>query len=163
DAVAAVLAEFLDGVVLLGAARAVRALVHLAAQPEGARLRELRRAERARVVAIAAADAEVLVVQDDLVLRPVEAIDRADRHARRVGAVHASDRNRALARDAVVHCDEAAAVHSPGDLMLLLARGGAAVALDAALGVADEFHSGHGGLLMPARRCRAWSWSPASS
>src|SRR5258706_11956710 len=68
DAVAPVLAELLDGVVLLGAARAERALVHLAAQPEGAGLRELRRPERARVEAVAAADAQVLVVQDDLVL-----------------------------------------------------------------------------------------------
>src|SRR5690606_32931409 len=104
-----------------GAARAERALVHLAAQPEGAILRELRRAERAGVEAVAAADAQVLVVQHDAVFGLVEAIHRADRHAGRVGAVHACGRDRALAGHAVVQGHHTAPVHAPGDLVLLLA------------------------------------------
>ena len=58
--------------------------------------------------------------------------------------MHAGDRHRALAGNAVVDGDDAAAVHAPGNLVFLLARGDAAVALDAAFGVAQEFHSGHG-------------------
>src|SRR6185437_5703066 len=161
---AAVLAELLHREILLGAARAVGALVHLAAQAEGAGLRELRRAERTGVVAVAAADAQVLVVQHDLVVGAVEAVHRTHRHARRVGAVHARDRDRALAGNAVVERHDAAPVHAPGHLVLVLAGGGAGVALDAALGVADEFHPGHGVLpVRRARRCRASSWFPASS
>src|SRR5258708_39759288 len=154
DAVAAVFAEFLDGMVLLRAYGAVGALVHLAAQAEGSRLRELRRAERARVEAIAAADAQVLVVQDDLVLRAIEAVDRAHRHAGSVGAVHARDRDRALAGEPVVHRHQAPAVHAPGNFVLLLSTRRTAVALDAALGVTDEFHSGHG-LLLVSRQARS--------
>src|SRR4029077_10753154 len=63
QAVAAILREFLGRTVLFRAACAERALVHLAAHAERARLRKLRRAERAGVEAIAAADAQVLVVQ----------------------------------------------------------------------------------------------------
>src|SRR5262249_10211094 len=82
--------------------------------------------------------------QHDTFLGTIEAIDRAHRHARRVGAVHARDRDRALAGHAVVDRDHAAAIHAPGDVVLLLARRDAAVALDAALGIAETFHSGHG-------------------
>ena len=53
---------------------------------------------------------------------------------------------------AVVDRDHAAAVHAPGHVVLLLARGHAAVALDAALGVAEKFHSGHGCLLVVSVR-----------
>jgi hypothetical protein len=52
-----------------------------------------------------------------------------------------------LARHAVVDGHDAAAVHAPGHFVLVLAGGDAAVALDAALGVAQEFHSRHGVLL----------------
>src|SRR5689334_24482082 len=54
----AVLLELGLAAVGFRAAGAERALVHLAAQAEGARLRELRRAERAGVEAVAAADAD---------------------------------------------------------------------------------------------------------
>src|ERR1700704_387460 len=145
EAVRAVLRELLFREVLLRAAGAERALVHLAAHAEGAGLRILRRAERAGVEAIAAADAEVLVVQDDAFRGLVEAVDRAHRHARRIRAVHAGHRDRALARLAVVQRDDAAAVHAPGHFVRVLARGDAAVALDAALGVAEKFHSRHVG------------------
>src|SRR5690349_2307896 len=128
EAVAPVLLVLGLAAVLLGTAGAERALVHLAAQAERAVARELRRAERARVRAVAAADADVLVVEDDAFGRAVEAVDRADRHARRVRAVHARDRDAALALDAVVHRDDAAAIHSPRDVVLGLARGDAAVA-----------------------------------
>ena len=49
----------------------------------------------------------------------------------------------ALAGNAVVDRDDAAAIHTPWNLVLLLARGDAGVALDATLGIAQEFHSGH--------------------
>ena len=42
-----------------------------------------------------------------------------------------------------------------GIVVLLLARGDAAVALDAALGVAEKLHSGHGVLLLCALRRQA--------
>src|SRR5262249_33232746 len=135
EAIATVFLELGLGAVGLRTAGAERALVHLAAHAERAGLRELRRAERACVEAVAAADAEVLVVQHDAVVGAVEAVDRAHRHARRVRAVHAGDRHRALAGDAVVDGNHAAAVHAPRDLVLLLAGGDAAVTLDAALGV----------------------------
>src|ERR1700704_4863524 len=105
----------------------------------------LPRAERAGVEAIAAADAQVLVVQDDAFLGVVEAVDRAHRHARRIRAVHARHRDRALAGLAVVQRDDAAAVHAPGHFVGVLARRDAAVAFDAALGVAEKFHSRHVG------------------
>src|SRR5206468_5478928 len=117
------------------------ALVHLAAVIEGAGGRELRGAERAGVEAVAAADAHVLVVQHHAIFRVIEAVDRAHGHARRVGAVHARDRDRVLARHAVADGHGAAAVHAPGQLVLVLAGGHAAVAVDAALRVADEFHA----------------------
>jgi hypothetical protein len=53
--------------------------------------------------------------------------------------VHAGHRDRALAGHAVVDRDDAAAVDAPGHLVLVLAGGDAAVAFDAALGVAENF------------------------
>src|SRR6201991_1267547 len=85
----------------LRAAGAEGALVHLAARAEVADLRILRRAERTGVEAIAAADAEVLGVQHPGVGRGVEAVHRAHRRTRRVGAVHAGQRDRTLAGLAV--------------------------------------------------------------
>src|ERR1041384_8741027 len=63
QAVAAVLLEFRLAAVGFRTTRAEGALVHLAAQAEGACLRELGRAEGAGIEAVAAADAEILVVQ----------------------------------------------------------------------------------------------------
>src|SRR6185295_4115292 len=103
--------------------------------------RELRRPERAGIRAVAAADAHVLVVQHHAFLGAVEAVDRAHRHAGRVGAVHAGDGDAALAGDAVVERDDAPAIHAPWDVVLGLAGRDAAVALDAAFRVADELHS----------------------
>src|SRR6185436_15012986 len=163
QAVAAVFLELRRALILLRAAGAEGALVHLAAQAERAGLRELRRAERAGVEAVAAADAQVLVVQHHAVVGAVEAVHRAHRHAGRVRAVHASHRDRLLgAHHAVVDGDDAAAVHAPRHLVLVLAGGHAAVALDAALGVTQKFHSRHGFLLMPWPLGKAWSWFPAS-
>src|SRR5690606_19795506 len=107
------------------------ALVHLAAHAEGGLLRILRRAERTGVEAVAAADAQVLVVQHDAVGGRVETVHRTHGRAGRVGAVHARDRHRLLARLAVVHHDDATTVHAPGHLVLVLARGDAGLALDA--------------------------------
>src|SRR5262249_3258768 len=146
--VPAVLPELGRGEIGLGAAGAERALVHLAAQSERAVLGKLGRAEGAGVEAVAAADAEVLVVQHDAFRGLVEAIDRADRHARCIGAVHAGDRDGFLPRNAVVQRHDAPAVHAPRHLVLVLARRHASVALDATLGITQEFHSRHGYLLM---------------
>src|SRR6185503_10120368 len=144
EAVGAVLLVFRLRAVGLGAPGAEGAFVHLAAGTEVADLRILRRAERAGVETVAAADAQVLAVQHDRVGRGVEAIDRAHRRAGRVCAVHAGHRHRALARLAVIERDHAAAVDAPRDLVLVLAGGDAGVALDAAVRVAEELHSGHG-------------------
>src|SRR4030095_15431809 len=114
---------------------AERALVHLAAHAERPRLRKLRRAERTCIEAVAAADAQILVVQNDAILGAIEAVDRAHGRAGSVGGRHAGDRDRACAGNAVVDRDDAAAIDAPRDVVLLLARGDAAVALDAALGV----------------------------
>src|SRR5216684_7145 len=67
-------------------------------------------AERAGVEAIAAADADVLRMQNDTVGGGVERIDRTHRLARRVGAMHAGHRDRALAGLAVIDRHDAAAV-----------------------------------------------------
>jgi hypothetical protein len=70
--------------------------VHLSILPRTPKVPcgELRRAERAGVAAVAAADADVLVVQHHAFVGAVEAVDRADRHAGRVAAVHAGHRDR---------------------------------------------------------------------
>src|SRR5215207_3003329 len=151
EAVAAVFDVLGFGVVGLRPAGAIGALVHLAARAEIADPRVLRRAERAGVEAIAAADAQILRVQHDGVGRGVEAVHRAHRRAGRVGAVHAGHRDRALARLAVVQRHDAAAIDAPGHVVLVLAGGDAGVALDAAVGVAEEFHAGHV-LVSPLRR-----------
>src|SRR5581483_739693 len=128
ETVAPVLLELGFGAVGLRSAGAEGALVHLAAQTEGARLRELRRAERAGVEAIAASDAQILVMQHHAVIGAIEAIDRADGHARRIRAVHACDRDRLLgARHAVIDRDDATAIYAPGHFVLVLAGRHAAV------------------------------------
>src|SRR5262249_62130738 len=119
--VPAVLLDLGLGAVGLGTAGAERAFVHLAAQAERASLRKLRRAERTRIEAVAAPDAQVLVVEHYAVGRLVEAIDRANRHAGRIRAVHARNRDRLLgAHDAIIDRDDATAVHSPRHLVLVL-------------------------------------------
>src|SRR6185503_7852115 len=127
ETIGAVFLVLLLGAVGFGAAGAEGALVHLAARTEVADLRILRRAERAGVEAIAATDAQVLAVQHHRVGGGVEAVDRAHRRARRVGAVHAGHLHRALARLAVIERDHAAAVDAPRDLVLVFAGGDAGV------------------------------------
>src|SRR6202165_1158835 len=151
ETIGAVFIVFLRRVVGLGSAGAIGAFVHLAARAEIADAGILRRAERAGVEAIAAADAQVLGVQHHGVRRGIEAVHRAYRRARRVGAVHAGHRHRALAGLAVVDGHHAAAVDAPRHLVLVLAGGDAGVAFDAAIGVAQEFHSSHGAASYAAR------------
>src|SRR5262249_10363466 len=151
EAVGAVFVVLLGGVVGLGAAGAIRAFVHLAARAEIADARILRGAERAGVEAIAAADAQGLGVQHHGVRRGVEARDRTHRRARRVGAVHAGHGHGALAGLAVVDGDDASAVDAPRHLVLVLAGGDAGIALDAAVGVTEEFHSSHDAASYAAR------------
>src|SRR5262249_31959794 len=122
---------------------AIGALVHPAARAEVADLGILRRAERAGVEAIAAADADVLRMQHAPVGGREDGARRAHRLAGRVGAVHAGHRDRALARLAVVDGDDAPAGAGPRPLVLVLAGGDASVALDATVGVAEEFHPSH--------------------
>src|SRR5207237_263821 len=87
-----------------------------------------------------------------------EAVDRAYRGAGRVGAVHAGHRDRALAGFAVVDRDDAAAVDAPRHLVLVLAGRDAGVALDAAVGIAEEFHPRH----LASPPYAAWIWAKAS-
>src|ERR1700681_4115876 len=112
-------------------------------------------------------------MQHDSFFGLIKTVDRAYGHARRVRTVHARDRDRALARHAVVDGNHAPSIDSPGNVVLLLAGGDAAVALDAALGVAQKLHSGHDLVpsrlrgatfgLRPSRPGTASSWIPASS
>src|ERR1700731_2782943 len=122
--VGAVFAVFLDaaGHFRAVAAGTESAFVHLAARAEVADLRILRRAERAGVETIAAADAQVLRVQHHALGGRYDAGDRADRRARRVGAMHARHRDRTFARLAVIDGDDAPAVDPPWHLVLVLAR-----------------------------------------
>src|SRR6266404_5213267 len=126
------------------AAGTIGALVHLPARAEVADLGILRSAERASVEAVAAADAQILRMEYDAVIGRENAAHRADRRAGSVGAVHAGHGDRALAWLAVIDCDDAPAVDAPRHLVLVLAGGDAGVALDAAVGVAEEFHPRHG-------------------
>src|SRR5262245_15914124 len=103
----------------------------------------LRRAERAGVEAIPAADAQILGMEDDAVVGGENALHRADRRAGRVGAVHAGHGNRALARLAVIDGDDAPSVDAPRHLVLVLAGGDAGIALDAAVGIAEKLHPRH--------------------
>src|SRR4029079_745748 len=120
------------------------ALVHLATRPEVTDLRILRRAEWASVEAVTAPDAEIFRVQHHRVRRGVEAVYGAYRRAGRIGAVHAGHGDRPLARFAVIKCDDAPTVDAPGHFVFVLAGRDAGVAFDAAVGVAEEFHSRHG-------------------
>src|SRR3569623_811008 len=143
--VASVYFEFGFRSVPFRTAGAEGAFIHLAAQAESAAGGKLRRAERTGIGAVAAADTDILVVQHHAFIGAVEAIDRAHRHAWRVRAVHAGDRNRSFLPDhAVVDRHHATPIDAPGNLVFILARRHAAIAFDAALGIADEFHSSHG-------------------
>src|SRR5262249_18518961 len=141
QAVGAVFGVVRRRVLRLRTAGAVGAFVHLAARAEIADARILRRAERTGVETIAAADAQILRVQHHGVGGGEEAAHRAHRRAGRVGAVHAGHGDRALARLAVVDGDDAPAIDAPRNLVLVLAGGDAGVALDAAVGVTEKFHS----------------------
>src|SRR5207302_10849891 len=119
------------------------ALVHFAARSEVAELGILRSAERAGVEAVAAADAQILRVKHHAIVGGKDAAHRTDRRAGRVGAVHARHGHRALARFAGIDGDDAPAIDAPRHLVLVLARGDAGIALDAAIGVAKKFHPRH--------------------
>src|ERR1700675_4409359 len=110
EAVRAVFCKFLGAAGRFGptASGAIGAFVHLAARAEIADLRILRRAERAGIEAIAAADTQILGMQHDAVFRRIDAGHRTDRRAGRVGTVHAGHRDRALAGLAVIDGDDAA-------------------------------------------------------
>src|SRR6185295_12123680 len=125
------------------AACAIGALVHLATRTEIADLRILRRAERTGVEAVAAADAQILGVQHHAVGGGVETRYRADRGARRIGAMHAGHRDRAFAGLAVIDGDDAAAIDAPRHFMFVLAGRHAGVALDATVGVPQKFDASH--------------------
>src|SRR4029453_17919987 len=101
----------------------IGALVHLAARAEVADLGILRRAERAGVETIAAADAQILRMEHNAVVGREDARHRADRRAGSIGAVHTGHGDRALAGLAVIDGDDAPAVDAPRHLVLVLAGG----------------------------------------
>src|SRR3569623_1071826 len=144
ETIGAVLFIFLLAAFGFRAAGAERAFVHLTARSEVADLRVLRRAKGTSIETIAAANAEILGMQHNGIGRGVEAVYRADSCARSIGAVHAGHRDRPLARLAIINGDDAATIDAPWHLMLVLACGDAGIALDAAVGVAEEFHPCHG-------------------
>src|SRR5271166_820221 len=143
QAIGAVFLELVPGAVGFRPAGAIRAFVHFSARAEITNLGVLRRAEWAGVEAIAAANAEVFRMQHHAVGRGVEAVHRTHRLAWRVGAMHASHGDRALARLAVIDGHHAAAVDAPRHLVLVFAGGDAGVALDATVGIAEKFHPSH--------------------
>ena len=57
--------------------------------------------------------------------------------------MHAGDRDRLLARNAVVQSDNAAAVHAPRHFVFVFTSGDATVAFDATLCVTNKFHACH--------------------
>src|SRR6185437_3798040 len=144
QAVGAVFLVLGHGAVRFRATGAIGAFVHLAARAEIADAWILRRAERTGVEAIAAPDADVFRMQHDGVRGGVEGVHRTHRLARRVGAMHAGHRYRALARLAVIDGNDAPAVDAPRHLIFVLAGRDAGIALDAAVGVAQKFHPSHG-------------------
>src|SRR3982074_279732 len=83
-------------------------------------------------------------MEDDAVIGRENARHRAARRARSVGAVHAGHRDRTLSWLAVIDGEDAPAVDAPRHLVLVLAGGDAGVAFDAAVGVAEKLHPGHG-------------------
>src|SRR5258705_1597632 len=129
---------------------AIGAFVHLAARTKIADHRILRRPERAGIEAIAAADAQILVVQHDAVFGRIDADDRANGRTGRVDAMHAGHRYRALARFSVIDGNDAPPVDSPRHLILVLGGSDAGVAIDAAVRVAKELHPCHRSLLYAA-------------
>src|SRR5580693_7433488 len=82
-------------------------------------------------------------MKDDAVIGRENAPHRADRGAGRVGAMHAGHGDRAFAGLAVVDGDDPPSVDAPRHLVLVLARGDAGVALDAAVGVAEKLYPRH--------------------
>src|SRR5690625_495796 len=141
--VAPVLVELCKRAVGLGPSGTEGTLIHLAAAAEVARLRELRGPEGTGIEAIATADAEILGMQHQTLFGLVEAVHGADRHAGRVRAVHAGDRDRTFARLAVIDGYHPAAVDTPGHLVLVLACRDTGVALDATLGITEKLHACH--------------------
>ena len=136
DPVAPVLGELGGRMGLFGATGAEGTLVHLAAAAKVAGLRELRRAEGARLKAISTPDAEVFGVEHHPFLVLVKAVYRADRHTRCIRTVHAGHGNRPFTGITIIDGDHAAAVDAPGHFMLVLTCRDAGVAFNAALGVA---------------------------
>src|SRR5260370_27393320 len=123
-------------------ARAKSVFIHFPARAEIAHLGILRRAERARVETITAANALILGMQHDAIRGRVNALDRTNRLAGRIGAVHTGHGHRTLARLAVIDRDNAPAIEPPRHLVFVLAGGRASVALDGTVGVAKQINPG---------------------
>ena len=75
--------------------------------------------------------------------RIVEAVNRANCHARCVRAVHTGDRDRSLAGHTVIQSDNAATVHAPRHFVFVFTSGDATVAFDATLCITNKFHACH--------------------
>src|SRR5258705_520759 len=115
-------------------------------------------ATAATKLAVAAADAEILGVQDHAVGGGVEARHRTHRGAGRIGAMHAGHRHRAFAGLAVIDGDDTAAIDAPRHFMFVLAGRDAGIALDAAVGITKKFDASHD-LFSPHA---AWIWHRAT-
>ena len=151
ETIPTVLRELLGGIIRLGATGTEGTFVHLATRSEIARLRILRRTEGARIETITTTDAKVLRVKHHAIVVLVETIHWAYRHARRIGAVHAGDRNRAFARFTILDRHDAPAVYTPRNLVFVFAGCDASVALNATFGVTQKFHPCHA-LFLPYAR-----------
>src|SRR5690625_2757672 len=156
DPVRAIEPEFLGRAVRFWPPGAIGAFVHDTARTELGLPGVLGSPERACIEAVAAADARLLVMEHHADIRLIDAGGRADSDTGRIGAMHtAYGDGPLLARHAVIDRDNAPPQHAPGNLVLVLADAGAGHALDAALGVAEEFHPCHMLLLTPSR-CGRW-------
>jgi hypothetical protein len=83
-------------------------------------------------------------MQNNPLIGAIEAIHWANCHARRVSAMHTGYRDGFLCtNNAVINCDDTAAVYAPRHFIFILTCGDATVAFNTPFCVADKFHSCH--------------------
>jgi hypothetical protein len=101
-------------------------------------------------------------MQDHTFIGAVEAIHGANRHARRITAMHAGHGDGLFTWYAIIERNDTSAVDAPRYFVLVFTGRYATIAFNATLGVTDKFHSCHKSLLMPSRRCKSLFLIPAS-
>ena len=84
---------------------------------------------------------------------------RAHRDARRIGTVHARNRDRFFARFTVIECDDPAPDHTERHFVFIFANRRTGVAFDTSVRIDKEFQSSHVNLpkLVPNDRVSLWS------